>query len=53
MKVGDEIRIGDPIFTLHGDDIELLNLAAPRLKTTATISLQKPVKPSLILMTLT
>lgn len=53
VKVGDEVQAGDPIFTLWGDDLGLLHSAVSRLKSAATISLQKPVKPSLILMTLT
>lgn len=52
-KVGDEVKKGDTIFTLHGDDMSLLESAAPLLKTAATISLPKISKPSLILKTLT
>lgn len=52
VKVGDEIKAGEPIFTLHGDDKDLLQSAIPLLKSAVNISLQKPAKPSLILKTL-
>lgn len=52
VKVGDEIKAGEPIFTLHGDDKDLLQSAVPLLKSSMNISLQKPTKPSLILKTL-
>lgn len=53
FKVGDAVKKGQPIFTLHGDDLALLESSAPMLKTAMTISLQKISKPSLILKTLT
>ncbi len=51
-KVGDEVRSGDPIFTLHGDDKDLLLSAVPMLKSAINISLPKITKPSLILKVL-
>ncbi|WP_415061761.1 thymidine phosphorylase [Bdellovibrio sp.] len=52
VKVGDEIQAGDAIFTLHGDDKDLLQSALPLLKSAINISLPKIAKPSLILKTL-
>lgn len=52
VKVGDPIRAGDLIYTLHGDNLDLLNSARPLLKSSLNISLQKPPTPSLILETL-
>ncbi|MFV8257015.1 thymidine phosphorylase [Bdellovibrio bacteriovorus] len=52
MKVGDEVKVGDTVFTLHGDDKDLLQSALPMLRSAVTISLQKTTKPSLILKTL-
>ncbi|MGZ3769695.1 MAG: thymidine phosphorylase [Bdellovibrio sp.] len=49
VNVGDKVNQGDTIFTLHGDDISLLNSAVPLLNSSVNISLQKVVKPSLIL----
>ena len=51
-KIGDQIKKGDGLFTLHGDDLSLLESAAPLLQSSANISLQKPTKPSLILKTI-
>ena len=48
-KVGDEVKTGDTLFTLHGDDKDLLQSAVPMLKSAINISLQKVAKPSLIL----
>lgn len=53
VKIGDEIKAGDVIFTLHGDDKDLLQSAVPLLKSAVNISLPKIAKPSLILKTLT
>lgn len=53
LKVGDHVNEGDAIFTLHGDDKNLLQSALPLLKSAVNISLQKIEKPSLILKTLT
>ncbi len=53
LKIGDPVRAGDPIFTLHGDDKDLLFSAIPLLESALSISLQKVSKPSLILKTLT
>lgn len=52
VKIGDEVKVGDPIFSLHGDDKDLLHSALPLLKSSVNISLQKLGKPSLILKTL-
>lgn len=52
VKVGDEVKAGDALFTLHGDDKDLLQSALPLLRSAITISLQKVAKPSLILKTL-
>jgi pyrimidine-nucleoside phosphorylase len=52
VKVGDPIQSGDVVYTLHGDDVNLLNSAKPLLKSSLNISLQKPPTPSLILKTL-
>ena len=49
VKIGDAIHSGETIFTLHGDDLELLQVAVSLLKSSVNISLQKPLKPSLIL----
>lgn len=51
-KVGDEVQSGDPVFTLHGDDKDLLISAVPMLKSAINISLPKIAKPSLILKVL-
>jgi pyrimidine-nucleoside phosphorylase len=52
VKLGDPIQAGQPAYTLYGDDKSLLATAIPLLKTSLTISLQKPASPSLILRTL-
>jgi pyrimidine-nucleoside phosphorylase len=52
VKVGDAVQAGDIIYTLHGDDLAILNSAKPLLKSSVTMSLQKPPSPSLILKTL-
>lgn len=49
VKVGDEVKVGDVVFTLYGDDKDLLNSAVPLLKSAINISLPKIAKPSLIL----
>lgn len=49
VKVGDEVKAGDTVFTLHGDDKDLLQSAIPLLRSAITISLPKIAKPSLIL----
>lgn len=51
-KVGDPVRVGDPLFTLHGDDKKLLESAVSELKSAVNISLPKIAKPSLILKVL-
>ncbi|KHD87990.1 MAG: pyrimidine-nucleoside phosphorylase [Bdellovibrio sp. ArHS] len=52
VKVGDEVKMDDAVFTLHGDDKDLLQSAVPLLKSAINISLPKITKPSLILKTL-
>lgn len=52
VKIGDEVKAGEKIFTIYGEDNSLLKKAAEWLKDTLTISLQKPVTPSLILKTM-
>ena len=52
VKIGDEIKIGDPLFTLYGDDLELLKSVVSKLKSAVNISLHKISKPSLILRVL-
>lgn len=51
-KVGNQVRIGDPLFTLHGDDKTVLESAVTELKSAVNISLPKIAKPSLILKVL-
>ncbi|MNT49593.1 Pyrimidine-nucleoside phosphorylase [compost metagenome] len=51
-QVGDEVKEGDVIFTLHGDDEGLLATAVPLLESAVNISLPKITKPSLILKVL-
>lgn len=53
VKVGDPVRVGDKLFTLHGDEEQLLQSALPLLKSSVTISAQAVVKPQLILKVLT
>lgn len=53
VKVGDKISTGDKLFTLHGDEEELLHSALPLLKSSVTISAQAITKPKLILKVLT
>lgn len=48
VKVGDQVKEGDALFTLYGDDKDLLQSAVPLLKSAINISLQKTSKPSLI-----
>lgn len=52
VKVGDPVSVGEPLYTLHGDDLDLLKSAFPLLKSSVNISLQKPPSLSLILKTL-
>lgn len=52
VKVGDKVSAGEPIFTLHGDDKNLLDSAVSWLQSTVNISLPKVSKPSLIFKTL-
>lgn len=52
VKIGDEVKAGDTVFTLHGDDVDLLKTAVPLLNSAINISLPKISKPSLILKVL-
>jgi pyrimidine-nucleoside phosphorylase len=52
LKIGDEVHVGDPIFTLYGNENERLEKAAEWLQEQVTISLQKPPRPSVILKAL-
>jgi pyrimidine-nucleoside phosphorylase len=51
-KIGDSVKRGEKIFTVHGDHEDHLLKGCHWLKSTFTISLQKPERPSLILKTL-
>lgn len=51
-KIGDEVQAGEPVFTLRGDDKDLLQSTIPLLKSAVNISLPKITKPSLILKVL-
>ena len=52
VKIGDQVKLGDPIFTVHGGDQDRLEKACLWLKQQFKISLQKPPAASLILKTL-
>ncbi len=52
VKIGDEIKIGDPLFTIYGEDLELLKSVVSKLRSAVNISLHKISKPSLILRVL-
>lgn len=52
-KVGDEVSTGDTVFTLHGDEEDLLQSALPLLKSSVSISSQAVARPQLILKVLT
>ncbi len=51
-KIGEPITAGEPLFTLWGADKSLLENVRQELLETTSISLQKPMSPSLILKTL-
>lgn len=48
-KVGDPIRKGEPLFTIHGNEASLFPEVANRLSKCVTYSLQKPRSPVLIM----
>lgn len=48
VKIGDPIKKGEPVFTIHGDEPELFNSALELLESSFEISLQKPSKHVLI-----
>lgn len=52
VRIGDEIRAGDPLITLHGNDASLFPEAEKKLQSAVGISLQKPDLPVLIRKTL-
>ena len=47
-KIGDEIKSGEKIFTIHGDEPELFGEAGELLTSSYEISLQKPAPHALI-----
>lgn len=47
-KIGDEVKVGDKIFTVYGDEPALFAEATELLKITYEISLQKPLPHDLI-----
>jgi pyrimidine-nucleoside phosphorylase len=47
-KIGDSVRAGQPLFTLYGESLSLLQSAQEQLRTCVHISLQKPATPTLI-----
>lgn len=51
-RLGDEIRKGEPLVTIHGDDVSLFGAAEEKLRAAIGISLQKPQLPVLIEKTL-
>lgn len=51
-RLGDEIRKGEPLVTIHGDDVSLFAAAEEKLRGAIGISLQKPQVPVLIEKTL-
>lgn len=42
VKIGDQVKKGDLLYTLHGDEPHLFQKAAEMLSTSTKISLQKP-----------
>lgn len=52
VKIGDEVKKGEVLYTIHGDDPSLFEKAAHILKSSVTISLQKKAAASLILKVL-
>lgn len=48
VKIGDAVNTGDPIYTLHGDEVELFEKARQMLEGSYQISLQKPAPHVLI-----
>jgi pyrimidine-nucleoside phosphorylase len=47
-KVGDQVQSGEPLFTLYGAQLDLLNQAAPYLEKTITLAEKKIAKQDLI-----
>ncbi len=52
VKIGDVVKVGDPVFTIYGNELDRLEKAYFWLQKQFTISLQKPDRPCLILKTL-
>lgn len=52
VKLGSEVKSGDPLFTVHCDDEPAAKTAADRLATSVTYSLQKTPPASLIKKTI-
>lgn len=52
VKVGDTVKSGDSVYTLHGDNLDLLNSAVTLLKSSIQFSTNKVEKQPLILKTL-
>lgn len=48
VHLGDEVKLGDTLFTLHGDQTELFAAAEELLQSSYEISLQKPAPQDLI-----
>lgn len=48
VKIGDAIKAGERVFTIHGDEVELFAEAQQMLKKSYEISLQKPMAHVLI-----
>lgn len=48
VKIGDQVKTGDPVFTIHGDESELFASAEKMLLTSFEISLQKTPEHVLI-----
>ncbi len=49
VKIGQAIQPKDPLFTLHGDEKDLLNGLGPSIRACLKIALQKPKTPALII----
>lgn len=52
VKIGDAVKKGDTLFTVHGDDEDLMASIVPMLQTAIHISQQIKERPVLILKTL-
>lgn len=52
-KIGEQVQVGEPVFTIWGDDTDLLRLAKPDLERAFVVSEQLVAKDVLIFKTLT